>query len=279
MDDPILKIKALMAKYPELLKPKDRGLRPFSYDEVYVDILRKVINRSLDLPIIILICGHGQIGKSTFVFYLANRIIQLKKGIKIQDATWQEWDWKNLSTTTPQAFVDIHDNNDGAIINLSEAGEQMNYLEWFGTMSSVFLSTTNTQGYHMNICILDTPKANDISKHNKESVDFKLWIVYRNKKHKFVKVRPRDVGINYLKDKPFLKWLPDWDITYTDKFLKESNKFTEWLKIYKKEIANKNKEKIKESLAKAKDKAEQKKEMQRLENMELPKEPIKLKWW
>lgn len=208
--------------------------------QIPIDILRLIYNRGLILSLIILIVGHGQIGKSTFQFYLGNRIRQIEKGIPIKEATWQEWNARKFTSITPEGFVNLWDSYEGETIALEEAGEQMNYLEWFGVMGRVFSSTTRTQGLKRNKCLMITPHAVDILKHNRECIDFKIWVKIRDDMRRIAVVRPRYVKIDYLKDKYKLGWLRDWSILYTPRFLSESKKYTDWLKIYKEKIAKKN---------------------------------------
>lgn len=212
--------------------------------DIKVDVLRMILNRSLILPLVILICGHPQIGKSTFLFYLANRIEQIKKKIPLRKATWREWDYRKHCTITPQQFVSLSDTTEGCVNVMEEAGEQMNYLEWWGAMSQVFDSDYRTQGYKKNINILITPKSGDIVKHNKEHLDFKLWVTKRNDEKRFAKVKSRYIKIDYLKDKTKMGFILDWNIYYSPKFIREATKYTDWLKVYKRKIAEENKRKV-----------------------------------
>lgn len=208
--------------------------------KIPIDILRLIYNRGLILSLIILIVGHGQIGKSTFQFYLGNRLKQIEQGIPLKKATWKEWDCRKFTSVTPQAFVNLWDNNENEILAMEEAGEQMNYLDWFGVMGRVFSSTTRTQGLKKNKCLMITPHAIDILKHNRECIDFKIWVKIRDDLRRLAVVRPRYIKIDYLKDKYKLGFIRDWAIAYTPEFIVESKKYTDWLKIYKGKIAKKN---------------------------------------
>jgi len=161
--------------------------------------------------------------------------------IPLKRATWNEWDWKKFVSTEPSDFVRLWDENECEVLALEEAGEQMNYLEWYGIMSRVFSSTTRTQGKNRNICFLVTPRSKDITKNNRESVDFRLWVRYRNDYKRNCKVRPRYIKIDYLKDKYSLGFIKDFTCQYTKKFLEKANVFTEFLKGYKADISEKNK--------------------------------------
>ncbi len=209
--------------------------------EVPIDILRLIYNKSLQLSIIILVNGHGQIGKSTFIHYVANRLEHIKRGISRKQATWKEWDWKNNTANDPRRFIELWDSPNNHIIALEEAGEQMNYLDWRNTMSRVFSSTTRTQGLMKKVCFLITPHSRDVSKYNREAIDFKIWVKKRDDVRKYAQVIPRYVKIDYLKDKYRLGWLRNWGIHYPVKFLREANKFTDWLKGFKGDISDKNK--------------------------------------
>jgi len=216
------------------------------FDEKYIpiDILRMIVNKARVIPVTLLVCGHPQMGKSTFDCYLGNRIMQIRRGIPMQEATWREWDYKKYTSLTPQEFVSNASSNSDKFIAMEEAGEQMNYLEWWGTMSQVFDSQVRTQGYLKNIYSLITPKSTDVVKHNKEHIDFKLWVIKRNDKLRYAKVRPRWLWIDYIKDKSKFMWVRDWDIVYPQAFLDVAREYTRWLVKYKEGIAEKNKEKV-----------------------------------
>ncbi|GAG71881.1 unnamed protein product [marine sediment metagenome] len=212
--------------------------------QIPIDFLRLLYNKSLYLSIIVLVNGHGQIGKSTVIHYLANRLKQIQKGIPFKKATWNEWDWKRFNSQDPRQFVQLWDENENEVLALEEAGEQMNYLEWYGIMSRVFSSTTNTQGLKKNICFLVTPRSKDITKHNRENVDFRVWVRRRDDIRRTAGVRPRYVRIDYLKDKYRLGWIRDYNIKYSKRSLREAKRFTDHLKTYKSKISAKNKEMV-----------------------------------
>lgn len=201
-----------------------------------------IFNQWQTLSIIILVNGHGQIGKSTFINFCANRLKQIQQGIPLKKAAWKEWDSKKYTSTNPKQFVELWDSSDGEILALEEAGEQMNYLEFWGIMSRVFSSTTRTQGLKRNVCFLITPFSKDITKYNREHVDFRIWVMKRDDKKRYCHVRPRYVKINYLKDNYKLGWIRDWHIFYPPSFLKEATIYTNWLKGFKTDISIKNKE-------------------------------------
>lgn len=219
-------------------------MKLFKYNEIPIDILRLIVNKSFSLPIICLVNGHSQIGKSTFIQYLANRIIQIKKGIPLKKATWKEWDYKRYCTTTPQEFVRIYDESEDCVLAIEECGQQMNYLEWYGIMSRVFNSVSRTQGLKRNICFLITPHAQDIVKHNRDLVDFRIWVRKRIDELRLTQIRPRYVKIDYLRDKYKLGWLRDWTIIYPPKFLRTSKEFCDYLAGYKSDIMTENKMKV-----------------------------------
>lgn len=209
-----------------------------------IDILRMIYNKWQTLSIIVLVNGHGQIGKSTFISWIANRLCQLRDHVPVKRATWKEWDWQKFTTTSPKQFVKLWDENDGQVLAMEEAGEQMNYLEFWGVMSRVFSSMTRTQGLKRNCCFLITPFSKDITKYNREHVDFRIWVRKRNDKLKYVRITPRYVKINYLKDSYRLGYIHDWHIFYPERFLIQAKAFTDHLKGYKKDIIELNKERV-----------------------------------
>ena len=209
----------------------------YNEEQIPIDILRMICNRSKIFSVIILINGHGQVGKSTFVHYLANRILQIRYK---QPNKWNLWNWQKFSSTNAQDFVRLWNENNDKIINLSEAGEQLNYLEWFSIMAKVFASTTRTQGMKHNICILDTPMSTDVQKHNKENIDFKIWVAKRYDSIRMALIKPRFIRIDYLQDKWKLGYIHDWLPIYPLEALAEAKKFTNWLLLFKEDIAQRN---------------------------------------
>lgn len=220
-------------------------MEKLSIEQMPIDILRMIVNKSRKYSVIILWNGHSQSGKTTGKWYMANRILQIKKGqLNCWDKrnTWREWDGRKYSATNAYEFVDLWDKYDNAVITLEEAGESLNYLEWYSTMAKVFASTTRTQGLKKNICILDTVMSTDIQKHNKENIDFRMWTYKRYDEAKMSIVRNGWVEINYLKDKWRLRWLPNWNIKYTSKMLRIASEYTDWLAGgLKKQVMEKNK--------------------------------------
>ena len=219
----------------------------FDEFKIPIDALRILINRSLILPVIILINGHGQIGKSTFLYHLANRILQIKKGIPKADIKWNEWDYKTYCTTSAKQFVDIYDKSDNQIIALEEAGEQLNYYEWYSVMNQVFSSISRTQGYKRNICILITPHANDLQKHQQRRINFILWVKNKWELSRKARIVPRVLRINYLtlESKNFkYGYIKNWDVIYSATEIAMANLYTEWLKQFKGDIMEGIKEKV-----------------------------------
>lgn len=94
-----------------------------SDQEIRCDFLRLVHNRSLIYSQNIFVIGKGQTGKSTWVFYTANRLKQIQLGIPLKRATWREWDYEKFTTTTPSKFVELWDKYSSEIISLEEAGD------------------------------------------------------------------------------------------------------------------------------------------------------------
>jgi hypothetical protein len=211
------------------------------FDEysIPIDALRLIVNRSEHLPVIILINGHGQMGKSTFLFHLANRIMQIKKygnEWRKHKNEWNLWNWQRNCTRTPQQFVEVLDKSEGEILALEEASHQMPIYEWWGVMGTIFSDASNTQGVRFNISILITPQANDLQKQHKRKFDFVLWVAKKWKETKCARVVPRWVKINYLtlkEDNCQLRYIHNWDIHYTDLELLLSSNYTNWLENYK----------------------------------------------
>lgn len=208
------------------------------------DLLRLIYNRGLIFSLNVFVIGKGQVGKSTGVHFIANRLTQLKRGIPLNKATWKEWDYKKYCTTTPKDFVRLWDENQNAVLALEEAGEQLNYLEWWGLMARVFSSTTNTQGLKKNTCFLITPYFDDIVKHVRSKIDFVMILHNRDDALRRVIATPKYVRISWKNFKPQFRPIRNMILQYNSKSLKEARKYTAWLEKYKQDIADKNKEKV-----------------------------------
>lgn len=206
------------------------------------DLLRLLYNRGQIYSQNLFLIGKGQAGKSTYAYFLGNRLKQIRLGIPIKKATWREWEYKKFTATTPQQFVELWDTNTNEIIVLEEAGEQMNYLEWYGVMAKVFSSTTATQGLKLNTCILITPYFDDIVKHARSRLDYVVILHHRNDTAKTVIATPRYVRLNWKSLKPEFRPIKNMIVRYNTKFFKEAQNYTNWLKEFKKDISEKNKE-------------------------------------
>jgi hypothetical protein len=197
-------------------------MRKFNDHEIPVDVLRMIINKSRKYSLIILVNGHGQVGKTTFIRHLCCRIEQIRRGLLNPNdprITWREWDEDKFTATSAQDFVRIWNDNDGAVMTLAEASTTLYYMDWMQVMARVFNSTTTTQGLKRNICILDTVMATEIMKKAKEKVDFRIWVAKRYDAARLCITRNYWVEINYAKDKWRLRWLPDWILRYSPKEL------------------------------------------------------------
>jgi hypothetical protein len=250
--------------------------------DIPIDILRMIVNKSRKYSLIILVNGHSQIGKTTFIYHIANRIMQIKKGRLNQydrRNTWSEWDAKKFTATNAYEFVDLWDKYNNSILTLAEAGESLNYLEWFSVMAKVFSSTTRTQGYKRNICFLDTVMSTDIQKHNKENIDFRIWVYKRVDALRLCVTRNYWVEIDYAKDRWRLRWLPNWNIFYSQKELFIAKQYTDWVTgDLKMNIADKNKRMV--GLKPTEDEEEMLREAEETQKWaeERQKNPLKVNW-
>lgn len=211
-------------------------------DECPCDFLRLVYNRGLIYSINIFVIGKGQTGKSTFVHFCCNKLRQLALKIPLKKATWREWDYEKFTSTTPQEFVSLWDQNESEDLSLEEAGEQINIYDWLGIMNKVFASTTSTQGLKLNRCWIITPYFDDITKHAKGRMDFVVILHHRDDVSKTVQASPFYVRLNWKTFKPEFKPLKKMIIQYNAKSLKEARNYTNYLKQYKRNISEKNKE-------------------------------------
>lgn len=212
-----------------------------SEEQIPTDFLRLLYNRSLIYSLNCFVIGKGQSGKSTGVFYIANRLKQIKLGIPLKTATWKEWDYKRFTSTDPKTFVTLWDECENEILALEEASDQLFYLDWRSVMSRVFSSTTSVQGMKHNICFIITPYFDDLVKNARSKLDFVAIFHHRNDFRRSVVVTPKYVRLNWKSFKPEFKPIQNMNLTYSRRFLNEAKKYTNWLKKYKSDISDKNK--------------------------------------
>jgi hypothetical protein len=206
--------------------------RRISAEECEVDILRAPVNRSRNYSLVMLVCGHGQVGKTTFIWYLANRIMQLRKGYMSPTdprCTWKEWDAYNLTAMDARDFVRLWNNNHDAVLTLAESSTTLYYMDWFNIMSRVFNSTTTTQGLKHNICFLDTVMATELMQKARDKVDYRIDVHRRIDFLRMAKVRSGFVLIDYLRDRWKLIPYNEWHLTYSKSQLALAKKYTDWI--------------------------------------------------
>lgn len=222
-------------------------VRFLSVDDCEVDILRSPFNRSNKFSINIFVGGHSQSGKTTLIWYMANRIIQLRRyGYRALDPmakcnTWHEWNGYKNSATTPQKFVELWNNNKGGVITLSEASTNLYYLDWMSIMGRVFNSSTTVLGKQHIICFIDTCMESELMKKARDKMDYRIELHYRDDKNLQAHVRSGWTLIDYLGMKWKLIRNNTWIVQYNKKMMAIAKKYTDWVeRTVKDEEAKKN---------------------------------------
>lgn len=210
-------------------------MKYLTQEDCEVDLLRRIFNNSNRISQNILVGGHSQSGKTTWIWFVSNRICQLRKyGYKALNPfapcnTYREWDWKKFSATDPQKFVDIWNNYPGSVMTLSEASTQLYFLDWFKIMGRVFNSSSTVLGKQRQICFIDTVFEGDLMKSIKSKIDYRIEIHERDERNNQAVVRSGWSLIDYLR----MKWMliPDneshWK--YTKKILLLAKQYTDWV--------------------------------------------------
>lgn len=256
----------------------------FSEEEIPVDILKAIVNKSRRYSLIILVTGHSQSGKTSFVWHTANRIMQIKKYGRLNPNdprnTWKEWDAYNLTATNAKEFVKIWNNNDNSVLTLAECSETLYYMDWMSTMARVFNSTTTTQGLKKNICFLDTVMSTDIMKHAKEKIDFRIWTYRRLDWLKKEIVRSGFILIDFLRDRWKLIPYNTWEVEYSEKEMPLMKAYTNWIaETLKSNTAILNEERV-GLIPNAKERELLREAQETREfNEKYQKEPIKIKYY
>lgn len=210
-------------------------MKYLSPEDCEVDILRSIYNRSNKFSLVVLVGGHSQSGKTTLVWYLCNRLCQLRRyGYKALDPlascnTWREWDWKKYSATDAQSFVKIWNNNENAVMTLSEASTSMYYMDWMNVMSRVFNSTTTVLGKQHNICFIDTVMESELMKKARQKIDYRIELHRREDWHNGCNIRSGWTLIDYLGMKWMLIRNNEWNLEYTKKMLLLSKEYTQYV--------------------------------------------------
>lgn len=216
--------------------------------DVPVDILRAPVNRSRNYSLIMLVTGHGQVGKTTAIWYMANRMMQIRKGLLNPydpRITWREWDAKNLTAMNAKDFVRLWNNSSDSILTLSESSTTLYYMDWMQVMARVFNSTTTTQGLKHNICFLDTVMATEIMQKARDKLDYRVEVHKRNDYLRLAQIRSGYILIDYLRDRWKLIPYNQWDLIYPLKALLMSKEYTDWVAgTMKKEEAEENERRV-----------------------------------
>lgn len=210
-------------------------MKYLTVEDCDVDIIRSIYNMSNKFSILILVGGHGQAGKTTLIWYICNRLAQLRKyGYRALDPnakcnTYKEWDGFKYSATNPKEFVSLWNNNENAILTLSEASTTLYYMDWMNVMARVFNSTTTTQGLKHNICFLDTVMESELMQKARDKIDYRIELHKRNDWNRSCEVRSGWSLIDYLGMKWILIRNNTWNVYYTRKMLTLSKKYTDWI--------------------------------------------------
>ena len=210
-------------------------MRFINQDDLEVDILRSPFNRSNKYSLNIFVGGHSQAGKTTLIWYMCNRIMQLRKyGFKAINPlascnTWREWNGYKNSATNPQEFVSLWNNNKDGVITLTEASTQLYYMDWMNIMSRVFNSTTTVLGKQHIICFIDTCMESEIFKKARDKIDYRIEVHYRDDKNLRANVRSGFTLIDYLGMKWMLIRNNSWIVQYTKKMLHIARQYTDWI--------------------------------------------------
>ena len=210
-------------------------MKYLNYEDCEVNILRSPFNRSNRYSLNIFVGGHSQSGKTTLIWYMANRIMQLRKyGYRALDPfspinKWTEWDGKSNSATNPQDFVKLWNNKKGGVITLSEASTQLYYLDWMSVMGRVFNSSTTVLGRQHIICFIDTCMESEIMKKSRDKIDYRLELHYRDDYNMRAVVRSGWSLVDYLRMKWMLIPNNEWEIQYSKKMILMSKKYTDWV--------------------------------------------------
>jgi hypothetical protein len=185
--------------------------------------------------IVILVGGHGQSGKTTLVWYMCNRLAQLRKyGYRALSPsascnTWKEWDGYHFSATNAQEFVRLWNNNENAILTMSEASTTLYYMDWMNVMARVFNSTTTTQGLKHNICFLDTVMESELMQKARDKIDYRIELHKRIDSLRRANVRSGWSLIDYLGMKWMLIRNNEWNVDYSKKMLYIAKQYTDWI--------------------------------------------------
>lgn len=204
-------------------------------DDCEVEILKSIFNKSNKYSIVVLVGGHSQAGKTTLIWYMCNRIAQLRRyGYRALNPlascnTWREWDGKAFSATNAQEFVQIWNQNTDAIMTLSEASTTLYYADWMNVMSRVFNSTTTVLGRQHNICFLDTVFEAEIMKKARAKIDYRIELHKRDDYNRRAEVRSGWSLIDYLGMRWMLIRNNTWNVYYTKRMLTMANAYTDWI--------------------------------------------------
>jgi hypothetical protein len=222
------------------------------------DLLKSIVNRTFfhKLPTTIGVNSQSQSGKSTTVFWYANRleqIVRYKGNWQKHKDEWDLWDYKKYCTTDLEQLVDLYEESWEKTIVLEEAADQdMSTTDFFSQFSKAYSAIARTQGVHLNRVFLITPCLNDLLNQHKRGITFvmgefkKLNNMYPPRtqfgwgpvKVKTLSLKPENMTV---------RWRKPICVKYSNAFLKKSSEYTDWLKLFKKDIMQGVKDDIRKS--------------------------------
>jgi hypothetical protein len=205
-----------------------------------------LINRIKKYTTLVIIQGEIQTGKSTFTYWLCNRLH--KKLYK------EEWNYEKYCARSLDEFIDIIDKSNNKIVVYEEASKDITIQRWYNDLNLFFNIIMQTQGYKHNIIFLVFPHSASVPKQQRYFINLGIEVIQKIDqpllkatifkptiyKRRFYKLDENDLYYKY--------WCRQSFVKYTKKELAKAREYTEWLEgTLKKDVMKDIKQKLKRS--------------------------------
>lgn len=175
---------------------------------------------------VVLVQGPMQTGKSLFTWYLMNCLSKRRFN--------EPWDFKKYCARNLDEFIDLIDKYNGRLLVYEEASKDISIDRFYDDLNHFFNIIMQTQAYKHNLIFMVFPHSAAISNRQKYFINMGLEVERRidEPECKATLVKPtiykRDFWRLEEHDLKY-KWWGKVFAKYTEKDIKDSEAYTDWL--------------------------------------------------
>jgi hypothetical protein len=130
-----------------------------------------ILNKTKHFQLVIAVQGYMQMGKSTLVWFLMNKLSKLRgEG---------EWDFKKYCARDLTEFIDMIDKYEDKLLVYEEASKDISVNKWYDNLNYFFNIIMQTQAYKHNLVTLVFPHVAGISKRQRYFIKLGLEVTER----------------------------------------------------------------------------------------------------